>query len=108
MGREASWNILSRSNRPISASVDLDMMAFHRGRRLQVVLDEREVQTLMIEERRGVTRLGPFILEPGAHRLEFHAAEAPTVAADLVNNNDPRPLSFAFGMWRWVVEGEQQ
>lgn len=106
MARDASWTILSRSRRPITACVDVDMMAFHNTRRLRVVLDGRDVQMVAVDERRGVVRLGPFALEPGAHQLEFRAADAPAVAADLISNGDRRPLSFAFGMWRWMVQDQ--
>jgi hypothetical protein len=108
MGREASWTVLSRSSRPITACVDVDMMAFHSARRLRVVLDERDVQMVTVDDRRGIVRLGPFDLEPGAHRLEFQAADAPAVAADLISNGDRRPLSFAFGMWRWIVQDQDR
>jgi hypothetical protein len=107
MGREASWKILSQSHAPIAASVDVDMMSFQSARRMQVRLDDREVQTLVVDERRGITRLGPFALKPGAHDLVFYAIDAPTIAADLINNGDRRPLSFAFGTWRWIVEEPQ-
>jgi hypothetical protein len=108
MGRDASWTIVSRSPRPITACVDVDMMAFHSARRLRVMLDERDVQMVTVDARRGIVRLGPFALEPGAHRLMFQAADAPTVAADLVSNGDRRPLSFAFGMWRWMIYEDER
>lgn len=74
----------------------------------QPFTDERDAQMVTVDERRGIVRLGPFSLEPGAHRLEFQAADAPAVAADLISNGDRRPLSFAFGMWRWMVQDQDR
>jgi hypothetical protein len=107
MGRQAEWTIVSRSDRPFAATLEVEIEAFHQARRLQVLLDAREVQTLMIDERRAIIRLGPLSVTPGAHNLEFRAVDAPAVAADLINNGDPRPLSFAFGAWHWLAEDEQ-
>ena len=107
MGRQASWKILNQSDHPIVAAVDVEMMAFHRARRLKLLLDGREAQTLLVEERRGVNRIGPLALTPGIHELAFHPADPPTVAADFMNNGDRRALSFGIGSWHWVVEGEQ-
>ena len=56
---------------------------------------------------RRIYRLGPLTLVPGDHQLVFHPAEAPTVAGDVIDNGDRRPLSFAIGTWNWALEGEQ-
>jgi len=42
---------------------------------------------------------------PGGHELVFHGIEPPTVAGDVIDNGDPRPLSFALGTWSWDVPG---
>jgi hypothetical protein len=107
MGPEASWTIVNRSDRPMVAAVDVEMSAFHGARRLTLLLDGLEVQTLIVEERRGLERIGPLALTPGDHELVFHPADPPTVADDLTNNGDPRPLSFGIGTWQWRVEGER-
>jgi len=107
MGRQASWQILNQSDRPIVAAVDVEMTAFQRARHLTLLLDGREAQTLLVEQRRGVNRIGPLALTPGIHELAFHPADPPTVAADFMNNGDRRALSFGIGSWHWVVEGEQ-
>ena len=104
MGRQASWQILNQSDRPIVAAVDVEMTAFQRARHLTLLLDGREAQTLLVEQRRGVNRIGPLALTPGVHELAFHPADPPTVAADFMNNGDRRALSFGIGSWHWVVE----
>ncbi|MBA2260632.1 MAG: hypothetical protein H0W18_17225 [Acidobacteria bacterium] len=108
MGPEASWKVVNRSDRPIIAAVDVEMTAFHGARRLKLLLDGREVQTLIVQERRGLNRIGPLALTPGDHELVFHPTDPPTVADDLMNNGDRRPLSFGFGTWHWAVESERR
>jgi hypothetical protein len=107
MGREASWKIVNQSDRPIVAAVDVEMTAFQRARHLTLLLDGREAQTLLVDERRGVSRIGPLALTPGLHELAFQPADPPTVAADFMNNGDRRALSFGIGSWHWVVDGAQ-
>lgn len=107
MGSEASWTVVNRSDRPIVAGVDVEMNAFHRARRLKLLLDGSEVQTLMVGEQRRNNRLGPLMLTPGDHQLVFHSADPPTVANDVIRNGDRRPLSFAIGAWRWIVQDDQ-
>ena len=80
------------------------MTAFHGTRRLALLLDGSQVQTLMVEERRGVNRIGPLVLSPGEHELVFRPSDPPAVANDFLNNGDRRPLSVALGSWRWDVE----
>jgi hypothetical protein len=96
---------VNMSERPGVAAVDVELTAFRRARRLTLMLDGTEAQTLLVEERRRVNRIGPLALTPGVHELAFHPADPPTVAADLMNNGDRRPLSFGIGTWHWVVEG---
>jgi hypothetical protein len=107
MGREASWKIVNQSDRPIVAAVDVEMTAFQRARHLTLLLDGREAQTLLVDERRGVSRIGPLALTPGLHELAFQPADPPTVAADFMNNGDRRALSFGIGSWHWVIDGAQ-
>ena len=83
------------------------MSAFHRARRMELLLDGRSVQTLVVEPSRRIYQIGPLTVPPGDHELVFHPAEAPTVAGDVINNGDRRPLSFALGTWNWSVRGEQ-
>lgn len=106
MGPDASWKIVNGSGRPMVASVDIEMSAFGGPRRLELRLDRQEVQRLVIEVERRFHRIGPLALTPGDHELVFHPIDAPTVAADLLKNGDRRPLSVAFGAWRWTVQGE--
>jgi hypothetical protein len=107
MGANAAWTVVNTSARPIVATLGLEMSAFHRARGLEVLLDGRSVQTLVVEQSRRMYRLGPLTLVPGDHELVFRPAEPPTVAADVIDNGDRRPLSFAIGTWSWAVAGEQ-
>jgi len=107
MGPDASWKIVNTSARPIVAAIGLEMSAFHRARRMELQLDGHSVQTLVVEPSRRIYQIGPLTVPPGAHELVFHPSEAPTVADDVINNGDRRPLSFALGTWNWTVRGEQ-
>jgi hypothetical protein len=104
MGAVAQWNVINTSERAVRATVDADIGAVHGRRRLILALDGREAQTIVIEERRQFSRIGPLVLSPGRHELSFRAAEPPIVARDLLDNGDPRPLSFRIGTWHWDVE----
>ena len=107
MGADAAWTIVNTSNRPIVATLGLELSAFHRARRMELRLDGRPVQTLVVEPSRRIYQLGPLTIVPGDHELVFHPAEAPTVAGDVISNGDRRPLSFALGTWSWTVQSEQ-
>jgi hypothetical protein len=108
MGAEAAWTIVNTSARPIVATLGLEMSAFHRPRHLELRLDGRRVQTLVVEPARSLYQLGPFTLTPGDHELLFHPAELPTMADDVINNGDQRSLSFALGPASWTVRGEER
>jgi hypothetical protein len=107
MGTDAAWTIVNTSARPIVATLGLEMLALDHARRMEVRLDGRQVQTLVVEPSRRIYEIGPLTVPPGDHKLVFHPAEAPTVADDVIHNGDRRPLSFALGTWHWSVRGEQ-
>jgi hypothetical protein len=107
MGADAAWTIVNAASRPIAATLALELSAFHNARRMELLLDGRHVQTVVVEPARRIHQLGPLAVTPGDHELVFHPAEAPTVASDVIDNDDRRPLSFALGTWNWTVRGEQ-
>jgi hypothetical protein len=104
MGADASWTIVNTGARPIVAALGLDMSAFHVAREMALRLDGQPVQTLVVEPSRHIYQIGPLTVPPGDHTLAFHAAEAPDVAGDVIDNRDPRRLSFALGTWTWSVQ----
>jgi hypothetical protein len=107
MGADAAWTIVNSSARPLVATLDLEMSAFHHARRMELLLDGRHVQTLVVEPSRRTYQCGPLSVIPGDHALVFHPAEGPTMAGDVISNGDRRPLSFALGTWTWTVRSEQ-
>jgi hypothetical protein len=107
MGADASWSVVNTSTRPIVATLGLELSAFHHPRRMELHLDGRHIQTLVVEQSRQIYELGPLTILPGLHQLVFHPGDIPTVATEVMNNGDGRPLSFAFGTWDWTVRGEQ-
>jgi len=103
MGGGAAWTIVNTSARPVIAAVSLEVSAFHRARRMELALDGRPAQAVVVEPLRRVYEIGPLTVPSGSHQLAFHPAESPTVAHDVIKNGDPRPLSFAVGTWSWRV-----
>jgi hypothetical protein len=107
MGGDAAWTIVNTSARPIVAVISIEMSAFHRARHMELRLDGHSVQTLVVEPSRRVFQIGPLTVPAGDHELVFHPADAPTVAADVIDNGDRRRLSFALGPWTWSVREER-
>lgn len=103
MGADAGWAVVNASPKPIVATLDVELSAFHRSRTLALLLDARPVETLVVEQSRRTYRVGPLTVLPGLHELRFRPAEPPTVAATVIDNSDRRPLSFALGTWQWTV-----
>lgn len=106
MGPQAAWTLVNPGNLPIAIGLDIEMSAFHVPRHMTFSLDGRVAQTAVVEPTRGVHRVGPLTLEPGAHELMFHAVDAPTRSDDVLGNGDPRRVSVAVGAWRWSTWGE--
>ena len=107
MEADAAWTIVNTSARPMVGAVEIEMSAFHRARAMELRLDGHAVQTLLVSPARRVYEIGPITVPPGDHELVFHPTEAPTVAGDVIDNQDPRRLSFAIGTWAWRVQGVQ-
>jgi hypothetical protein len=107
MGKDAAWTIVNTSAQPVVTTLALELSAFHRARRMQLLLDGRHVQTFIVEPSRRTYQIGPLTVGPGGHELVFQPAEDPTVAGQVINNGDRRRLSFALGAWHWTVESEQ-
>ena len=115
MGKNGTWTIVNTSPQPVVTTLGIELLAFHRARQMDLVLDGRHVQTLIVDSsRRGIYQIGPLTLMPGGHGLVFHPTEAPTVVSDVIHDahdvrkRDRRALSFAFGEWNWSVPGGQR
>ena len=107
MGTEAAWTVVNTTTQPIETALDLELSAFHRTRQLELRLDGRPVQTVVVAPSRRTYQFGPLTVAPGDHELVFHPVEAPTVAADVLTTGDRRALSFAVSTWSWTVRAER-
>ena len=107
MGADAAWTIVNTGNRPVVATLGLEMSAFHRARRMELRLDGRPVQTLVVAPSRRIYRLGPLTIVPGDHSSCSIPPKPPPWPATSISNGDRRPLSFAIGAWSWTVQSEQ-
>ena len=108
MGKHAAWTIVNTSTQPIVTTLGIELSAFHRARHMELLLDGRHVQTVVVEPPRRIYQIGPLTVIPGGHELVFQPSEAPTVASDVINNGDGRRLSFALGVWSWDVPSAQR
>ena len=108
MGTDAAWTIVNTSSRAVVAGIGVELSAFHRARRMELLFDGQPAQALVVDPLRRVYQIGPLTVPPGSHELGVHSAESPSIADDLLKNGDPRALSFAVGTWRWIVKGDQE
>ena len=105
MAQNAAWTIHNTTARPIVATLDVELWAFQRTRRVELLLDGQHIQNVLVEKVRRFYRVGPLTVAPGDHALTFHSTDVPTIADEAINNGDRRPLSVAVGTWRWNVQG---
>jgi hypothetical protein len=106
MGTDAAWTMVNTGTEPIAATLGVELSAFHHARQMEVRLDGRHVHTFVIFPVRRIYQIGPLTVSAGDHELAFRPVEAPAVAAEVIDNGDPRALSFEFGAWSWTVAGE--
>ena len=81
----------------------MELAAFHRPRRVELRLDGRRVQTLVVEPSRRVHEVGPLTVAPGEHHLAFHPETAPAPANYAIATHDRRALSVALRAWSWTL-----
>jgi hypothetical protein len=103
MGGYAAWTVVNRGPAPVMATLSVELAAFHRPRRLELRLDGRRVQTLVVEPSRRTHEVGPLTVAPGEHHLAFHPETAPAPAGDTIATHDRRALSVALGAWSWTL-----
>ena len=84
MGKDAVWTIVNASVHPIGSTLTVELSAFHRARRLELLLDGQFAQAVVVDPARRSYHIGPLNLIPGAHALVFHPADAPTPASSVL------------------------
>ena len=102
MSADAEWTIVSTAG-PVEATLEIQAWAFAHSRRMDVLLDGRPVQTLVVGLASGPYRIGPLTMGAGSHRLTFHPVEEATADPDGAGHGDRRRLSFAIGAWTWTA-----
>jgi hypothetical protein len=108
MGRDAAWTIVNTRAQPVVTALSIELSAFHQARRIELLLDGRPVQAIIVAPARRTYQIAPFTVDPGGHELVFHPAEPPTVAGEVMHDGDRRLLSFALGTWSWDGPGVQR
>jgi hypothetical protein len=103
MGGYGAWTVVNRGGLPVVATLSIELAAFHRPQRIELRLDGRVVQTLLVDPARRLHDVGPLTVGPGEHHLGFYPETAPVVAGQITGTGDPRPLSVALGVWSWAL-----
>jgi hypothetical protein len=86
---------------PRAVVLEAELASFGVERHVVVSLNGDRVADLRIDSARAAYRVGPLLLRPGSNALALRSVEPPIVAGTLEHNDDPRPLAFAVGEWRW-------
>ncbi|MDO8834220.1 MAG: hypothetical protein Q7V01_01430, partial [Vicinamibacterales bacterium] len=103
MGGAADWIVVNGSSGTAMATVEIVIQAIDGRQQLDIELDGRRIQTLVVEGPPRAYQVGGLLLGPGPHRLTFRPRTPPVIADTLLGNGDGRALSCAFGAWHWVV-----
>jgi hypothetical protein len=107
MGEHAAWIVVNRGTSPVVATLSIELAAFHRPQRIELRLDGRVVQTLLVDPARRLHDVGPLTVGPGEHHLGFYPETAPIAAGDITGTGDRRALSVALGVWSWALVDQQ-
>lgn len=103
MESESAWVVVNTTGLAVAATLDVELSSFAHERWITLALNKVAVQDLLVEPARKRYRVGPLVIQPGAHELRFGTSHPPTIADDLVHNGDRRALSIAVGTWAWNV-----
>ena len=98
-----TWTLVNRSVSDVTATLSLELEAFHQPRHLQLRLDGRDVGTLAVEVARRRYTSGEMVVPPGPHVLTFVPIEPAIVADTVAHNGDQRALAIAVGDWQWTT-----
>ena len=107
MGGDASWVVVNRSDRPIVATLRVELAAFLHPRWMVLMVADRPAFELLVGSERQRYQIGPLTLPTGSNELVFHPRDEPTVGTDVPGNHDSRRLSFRFGDWNWQLDHGQ-
>lgn len=107
MGADGSWTVINTTSRPVLATLHVELRAIHHSRRMNLRLDGRQIESVVVDQWRRAYRLGPLPITPGPHEVSFHAVERPTTPDDVTSNGDRRALTFEFRRWSWTVTSER-
>ena len=104
MANDATWTIVNTGPRPLAATLDVELRAFHRARQVEVRFSGHSPQTLVVGRRRARYSFGPMVIPPGPSKVVFRPAEEATEADSVLRNGDTRALSMAVGRWKWTAQ----
>ena len=95
MGASGRWLLQARGD--TTTTLEVELSAYQRPRRVGVFLNGREVAAINAGVERAWHAVGPLRLAPGQHELTFSAIDAPSPAPP----PDRRMLSVRLHDWRW-------
>ena len=95
MGANGRWLLQARGD--ITTTLEVEVSAYQRPRRVGVFLNGRPVAAINAGVERAWHAVGPLRLTPGQHELTFSAIDAPSPAPP----PDRRVLTVRLHDWRW-------
>ena len=79
MGQDAAWTIMNTGVQPIVAVLAVELWAFQHARALELLLDGRHVQNVVVDRTRQLYHVGPLTVPPGEHALMFHSSDGAAI-----------------------------
>ncbi len=106
MSAEGQLWLENRTGEGLWATLELELTAFGDPRRIELALANRPVGGLVVGPDLVAHAVGPLWLASGRQVLRLRSSEPPTVADDLLDNGDTRPLSIA--LWDWGLRAASE
>jgi hypothetical protein len=105
MGPRGTFTLVNVTNAPVAVSLEVELEAFLRERRIAVDLDGSTLATISAGSTSRFYRIGPMRVPIGSHTLTFQSDGALAPAATLAGSEDQRPLAVRLRRWRWHFTG---
>jgi hypothetical protein len=102
MGQTGTWDVRNTTDAPREMALQVHLQPYAAPRTLTYRFDDGPEQRIQIPiEGRDFT-LGPWLITPGSHRLQFAADGEALRPSDFSNTTDRRVLAVSFRNERWV------
>jgi hypothetical protein len=103
MGPTGRWNVLNTSQRTWEASFSVLVTSVGQPRTLTVTVDGGAARTVWIGMAFQTSVVGPWLVTPGMHTVDFAASGTPFRPSDAGESSDRRALAISFRDERWIA-----